>query len=149
MNVEDFIPGGIHLHDSKIIAKRFSDMGIDAIEISGGFMGISSYPKHFSKKEAEMDGGRAHFLKHAEVIKNLIDIPLIIVGGIRSLELSERILQQGSADYISMCRPFIREPNLINRWEAGDTRRSKCISCIQCLTKIIEGETTRCHQEKI
>ena len=66
----------------------------------------------------------AYFREDAQAFKNEINIPLILVGGIRSLEVAERLVEDGVADYLSMSRPFIREPALINRWKAGDRRQS-------------------------
>jgi hypothetical protein len=48
-------------------------------------------------------------------------------------------------DYISMSRPFIREPGLINRWQAGDWREAACISCDNCFEPIKKGEGVLCR----
>jgi 2,4-dienoyl-CoA reductase-like NADH-dependent reductase (Old Yellow Enzyme family) len=42
-----------------------------------------------------------------------------------------RVLDEGSAELISMCRPLIREPDLVNRIREGQPRAT-CISCNQC-----------------
>ena len=94
--------------------------GIDAIELSGGLLtggklspirpGIDSFEKE------------AYFKEELRAFKKAINIPLILVGGIRSFEVAEQLVTEGTADYISMSRPFIREPDLINRWQAGDRR---------------------------
>ncbi|MBQ6771164.1 MAG: hypothetical protein IJP44_09350 [Bacteroidales bacterium] len=42
------------------------------------------------------------------------------------------ILNNTAIQYVSLSRPFIREPNLISRWRGGDTTPSKCISCNGC-----------------
>ena len=59
-------------------------------------------------------------------------MPLILVGGNRSFETAEQILSEGIADYISMSRPLIREPGLINRWQSGDLAKSGCLSDNKC-----------------
>ncbi len=48
------------------------------------------------------------------------------------------------ADYISMCRPFIREPDLINRWKAGDLRRADCKSDNLCFKPALKGKGIYC-----
>jgi len=59
---------------------------------------------------------------------------------LRSPKLLEEILRSGDADFLSMSRPFIREPGLVNRWESGDTGRATCISCNGCfLPGLMEG----------
>ena len=60
----------------------------------------------------------------------------------------ERLLEYGVADYISMSRPFIREPGLINRWKAGDRRKAECISDSLCFRPGIKGEGIYCVVEK-
>ena len=60
----------------------------------------------------------------ARAFRKEMDIPLILVGGMRSFEMAEKLLDEGTADFISMCRPFIREPDLVNRWKSGDRRKA-------------------------
>ncbi len=77
-----------------------------------------------------------------------MSIPLLLVGGIRSFSVAERIIDQGVADYISMSRPFIREPGLIQRWRAGDPRPASCLSDNQCFRTIMGDEGLYCVVEK-
>ena len=86
----------------------------------------------------------AYFRLTARIIREMTHLPVILVGGIRSFELSERIVMEGSADYISMSRPFIREPALINRWKSGDLRRATCISVNKCFGPAMKGEGIYC-----
>ena len=72
----------------------------------------------------------------------------MMVGGLRSFELMEEIIKEGEADFISLCRPLIREPGIINDWKSGDHHRATCISCNKCLEALIEGESLHCVQEK-
>ena len=59
-----------------------------------------------------------------------------------------RILSEGKADYVSMSRPFIREPHLIKRWKSGDTRRAACISCNGCFETAMQGLGISCKVER-
>jgi len=70
------------------------------------------------------------------------------VGGIRSFQGAETILNGQGADYISMSRPFIREPGLINRWKSGDFAPSTCLSDNRCFAPAIAGEGIYCVMEK-
>ncbi|MFC1824129.1 NADH:flavin oxidoreductase, partial [Thermodesulfobacteriota bacterium] len=65
------------------------------------------------------------------------------------LELMEEIVQKGEADFISLSRPFIREPDLIKRWESGDERKAGCISCNKCSEALRNGEMLHCPQVKV
>ncbi len=59
-------------------------------------------------------------------------MPLAVVGGFRSLRVIQQ-LHQDFADYISICRPFIREPDLIKKFRE-EKGNADCISCNKCLT---------------
>ena len=56
----------------------------------------------------------------------------MLVGGIRSLGVAEKLIEQGVTDYISMSRPFIRQPDLIKKWMAGQSQQATCISDCLC-----------------
>jgi 2,4-dienoyl-CoA reductase-like NADH-dependent reductase (Old Yellow Enzyme family) len=77
-----------------------------------------------------------------------VTVPLLLVGGIRSWPVAERIIEQGTADYISMSRPFIREPGLIRRWQSGDLRPAFCLSDNLCFGPARAGEGIYCVVEK-
>ena len=72
-------------------------------------------------------------------MKEAVKVPVIAVGGIRSFSTAEAILKERKADYISLARPLIREPNLINRWKSGNTAKAKCISCNGCFETGMQG----------
>jgi 2,4-dienoyl-CoA reductase-like NADH-dependent reductase (Old Yellow Enzyme family) len=57
-------------------------------------------------------------------------------------------VDEGFADYISMSRPFIREPRLIARWQSGDLRKATCISCNGCLGAASSGRGIYCVQDR-
>ena len=80
----------------------------------------------------------------ARLLKDKINIPLMLVGGIRSLETSASLVRDGLADYVCMSRPFIREPDLIMRWQSGDTRSSACLSDNLCYGPIRSGKGICC-----
>jgi 2,4-dienoyl-CoA reductase-like NADH-dependent reductase (Old Yellow Enzyme family) len=76
--------------------------------------------------------------------KEKISAPLILVGGIRSPEVSESLAIQGLTDYVSLCRPLIREPNLITRWKDGNTAPGACIYCNGCFGPGLNGKWVQC-----
>lgn len=76
-----------------------------------------------------------HFLynlDHAEEIKKNVSIPIIVVGGIRKLKDIKNIIEKERCDFVSMCRPFIIEPNLVKKFKEGSQSESKCINCNYC-----------------
>ena len=80
----------------------------------------------------------------AEQVKAQINVPLMLVGGIRSFETAEVLVDGGTADYISLCRPLVREPDLVRRWREGDRRAADCISDNACGWAGLKGGGVRC-----
>jgi len=145
MNCEDFIEDGITLDDSIQGLKELIDNKAqpDALEISGGVEFTNVIRKDILTPESE-----AYFLPQAEVFrKSYPDLPLILVGGIRSRETIEKVLAKGM-DLVSMSRPFIRDPNFPLRLEKGE-KDSTCISCNLCLTRKAEPSKCRAKEETI
>ena len=160
MNVDDFLEGGINLDESKKIAGRLSNMGFAAIEISSVMwetalrtkeeIGWHTFNQQFCHSRVDIDSKdkEAYHLPYAREIKNVIDVPLILVGGIKSLDVIEEILVEGSAEFIALCRPLIREPDLPNKWLKGTGENTcKCISCNGCFGSVLSG-SVRCIQEE-
>ena len=146
MNSEDFLEGGLMLEDSVQIGRMFADASLDAIELSGGtFLSGKLSPSRMGISSPDKE---AYFQEAAKVFKSRIDLPLILVGGIRSLEVAERLVENGVADYLSMSRPFIREPHLIKRWKNGDTRKAACDSDSLCFQPAREGKGIYCVVEE-
>jgi 2,4-dienoyl-CoA reductase-like NADH-dependent reductase (Old Yellow Enzyme family) len=146
MNSQDFLDGGLTSEDSLKVGAMLQEEGIDAIELSGGTL-ISGKlsPSRMGVKSEEKE---AYFRESAKAFKKVLKIPIILVGGNRSYQLVQRLVAQGYTDYVSMSRPFIREPDLVKRWASGDLRKAHCISDNQCFGPGMAGEGIYCVVEK-
>jgi len=142
MNGEDFIDNGLTGAEALQAAQLFAEAGLDAIEVSGGT--ITSGKLSPSRPAINTPDKEAYFREYAKKFKRKINIPLILVGGIRSLDVAEEIVAAGTADYISMSRPFIREPDLISRWQSGDRRPAACLSDNLCFQPGFAGQGIYC-----
>jgi len=146
LNSEDFVPGGLTVEDMLQIAAMIEQGGIDAIEMSGGtFLSGKNSPSRRGKRGTGEP--EAYYETTARGYKEKIRVPLMLVGGIRTFETAERLVKEGAADYIALCRPLIREPDLINRWKSGDRRPSSCLSDNRCFRPIFEGQGIDCAAE--
>lgn len=146
MNCGDFIDNGLSLDDAVAVAQMLEAAGIDAIEVSGGVLtNMKLGPSRMGIHDPDRE---AYFRTEAAAIRAAIGVPLILVGGNRSFDVAERLVADGTADYIAMCRPLIREPALINRWKSGDRRPSACLSDNQCFAPARAGEGIYCVTEK-
>ena len=146
MNSEDFLEGGLTVQDSSEAALLLQKAGIDAIELSGGtFLSGKFGPSRGGIKSEERE---AYFKEAAKLFKKKLAVPVILVGGIRSFQVAESLVEEGFADYVSMSRPFIREPDLVRRWKTGDRSKAKCVSDNQCFGPGMAGEGVYCVTEK-
>jgi 2,4-dienoyl-CoA reductase-like NADH-dependent reductase (Old Yellow Enzyme family) len=131
-NCLDFLENeeGLTFEDSLRAAKIFSEAGFDALEISGGitYTEYSEARKNINSRDKE-----AYFKDYAVKIADSVEVPVILVGGIRSFDIMEEIIQGTKIAAVSFCRPLIKEPHLVKRWMNGDRSQSKCISCNRCL----------------
>lgn len=120
INGSDDPIGGFSVEESTQVIAWLADEGLDAIEISG---------MQSSRKLKRDDEG--YFATTARTIKESIgDLPLSVVGGIRSASMMTKF-QEEFADFISICRPFIREPDLVQKLREGK-EKADCISCNRC-----------------
>jgi 2,4-dienoyl-CoA reductase-like NADH-dependent reductase (Old Yellow Enzyme family) len=87
-------------------------------------------------------------VKSAERIKKNVNIPVIVVGGIRKLEDIKNIIENTEIDFVSMCRPFIIEPNIVNKFQEHQSVESKCIDCGYCLLGVASNKL-KCYFGKI
>ncbi len=147
LTAHDFLERGLVPDDAVEIARRLADDGIDAIEVSGG---SQASPNNLGPARVHIknEDDEAYFVDFAARIKDSVKVPIITVGGIRSISTIDKILTEGRADYVAMSRPFIREPDLINRWKSGDTRKSACMSCGGCFEAGIKGMGISCKIDR-
>lgn len=131
LNTTDGVADDRHLSpdDAVYAAKMIAEHGVDAIETSGGSGAetrlVMARPGILRPEQ------EAYFAPAAKRIRAAVNIPVILVGGVRSTAVMETLLADGTADMFSFCRPLIREPDLVNRLAAGQPRAS-CVSCNGC-----------------
>lgn len=149
INGNDYIPGGVDVAEASRIACLLSMAGFSAIEVSGCMwetltrseeeLGWKPVPIPESRVGVREKDKEAYFLPEAWEIKRNSTVPIILVGGIRSLDTIEEILDAEAADFCALCRPLIREPGLPAVWQQkGTEKSSSCISCNACVRNIID-----------
>lgn len=130
INCADFDGAGLSTADAAVVCEKLADAGIDAIELSGGTLAAGELsPMREKILEPEEE---AYFRNEASAIRPRLKCPLILVGGMRSLPVMEKLLNARAADFFSLARPLISEPGLIKRWSSGDRKKARCLSCGKC-----------------
>lgn len=79
-------------------------------------------------------------------LRSEVAIPLITTNRINTPEVAEEILQRGDADMVSMARPFLADPDFVQKAAQGESQRiNTCIACNQaCLDHIFAGKRATC-----
>jgi 2,4-dienoyl-CoA reductase-like NADH-dependent reductase (Old Yellow Enzyme family) len=145
LNAADNLTGGLESNDALYAAQKLSEAGIDAIEVSSGTP--ASGDQSPARTKIDRPGKEAYNLKAARRIREAVGCPVMVVGGFRSYEVVEKALIDYGMDYVSMARPFIREPHLALRWKQGDTSPAKCISCNGCFKPALKEGGIYCVAE--
>jgi 2,4-dienoyl-CoA reductase-like NADH-dependent reductase (Old Yellow Enzyme family) len=139
-------PGGLGVGDAVRGAGRLVAAGLDAIEVSSNLM--SDYVSASIRPYVAVDRRRAledlllhrlhrgpeeeaYFLPFAKALRRDVDTTVILVGGLRRPATMTAILADGHADFFSLARPLIREPDVVRKLAAG--RMPACVSCNLCL----------------
>jgi len=89
---------------------------------------------------------RAAFAWVTQQLKGKVSIPLVATNRINTPEVAEQVLADGMADMVSMARPFLADPEFVNKAAAGKADEiNTCIGCNQaCLDHTFAGKITSC-----
>ena len=146
-NARDGLETGTGISEGLEIGERLADMGFDGIEVSCGlaedggstFFGDSSFggpvPQGYNRESAAR-------------LKQRINVPVFLVGGLTERSAMEEILANREAHYISLCRALIAEPNFPEKLREDRTSKSKCIQCSLCILLLSHGPV-KCYFGKV
>ncbi len=166
-NLRDGFRGGLELEESVGVAQRLEAAGVNAIVLSGGFVSKTPFylfrgarplkqmieveHNRLQKLALRVFGRRAireypfkemFFLDDARAVRKAVRVPLVLLGGVLSLDNLETAMREGF-DFVAMGRALIADPDLINRMQRGTATRSRCISCNQCVAEM-DRDGVRC-----
>ena len=99
LSATDGCEGGTTIENCKVAAKALEAVGIDVLDIAGGFCG-------FSIPGAIEQG---YFAPLTEALKRTVGIPVILTGGIKDAEIADQLLQEGKADLIGVGRAIMSD----------------------------------------
>ncbi|MCK5552066.1 MAG: tRNA-dihydrouridine synthase, partial [Deltaproteobacteria bacterium] len=138
----EFVQGGFELDEAQTVCQWMVDRGADFIDVSAGIQAVD-----WKLRVEEMKKGT--FIRVAAAINEVVGVPVICVGAIRSLERAEAILARGSADLVAMGRALVADPGLIHKTLGGRSESIvECIGCYECFFTMAddEGGGMRCSQ---
>lgn len=123
INSSDFVSGGLDEGESLKICKMLEAAGIDSIEVSGNGTSVGGI-------RAGVNEG--YFADFAARLATEIQVPVICVGGWRSRQVMEKVLNATKIELLSLSRPLVREPDFPKKLAADKNCVSKCVSCNAC-----------------
>lgn len=139
LGVTDNAEGGLTVEDGAAVASGLPGFGIDAVETSTGLKGSI-------QTRITREGREAYLLPLARAVRARSAIPILLVGGLRSRAVMERVLGEG-IEIVSLCRPLIREPDLPRRLAAEAGARAECVSCNRCWPRA-PGDGIGCKRDE-
>ncbi len=99
---DDLNPYGTKIQDSKRFAKKLEQAGVDIIDVSGGICG---------SRPEQLQDQQGYFIPQAKQIREVIDIPVIGVGGITEPEFGDRLIREGRVDLVAVGRKLLEDPD--------------------------------------
>jgi len=173
LNTQDYTPKeGVTIELAKRYAEWLAGMPIDGLELSCGTLSYSMFnmvrgdiptselvmyfpwwkkimgKMMLKNMEGKFELEEGYNLEAAKVIKPVIgDVSLLVVGGMRKVDHMEKVLKDGVADFISMSRPFIKEPNIVNRMREGKAAAVSCVSCNKCFAAVANNMPVQCYNK--
>ena len=141
LNVRDGIPNGIEPPEAAELARIFQEAGADVINTSAGTYESGSliFPPTMAPQ--------GNLLADIQVVKQAVDIPVIAVSRIKTPELAERVIAEGQADFVSLGRALLADPEWPNKVQQGkEAEILPCIGCnYGCIERIDQDLDVRCN----
>ncbi|GGD09579.1 NADPH-dependent 2,4-dienoyl-CoA reductase [Halopseudomonas salina] len=139
LSMLDLIEGGSTWDEVVMLAKAIEQAGATIINT-----GIGWHEARIPTIATKVP--RAAFTKVTAKLKGEVNIPLVTTNRINTPEVAEQVLAEGDADMVSMARPFLADPEFVNKAAAGLAEEiNTCIGCNQaCLDHTFGGKLTSC-----
>jgi mycofactocin system FadH/OYE family oxidoreductase 2 len=143
MCADEMIPGGLNLADVQEICQKFEATGLlDFFDLS-----IATFYNLYLV-EGSMHTPLGYTIPLAAGIREKVKLPVFCTGRINDPVMAERVLANGQADMIGMCRGLIVDAHLPNKAKAGKLDDLRyCIACNQgCIGRMGINRLLGCIQ---
>ena len=114
INSTDFKEDGLTEEDSLKTIVELANLGLDFVEISGG-----TYERPAMMGATSKSTNQVFFAEYSKKLKQKIDIPVVVTGGIRSINAMNTLLNDNTTDFIGIARPLTIDPNIPNKIKQG------------------------------
>ena len=114
INSTDFKEDGLTEEDSLETIVELANLGLDFVEISGG-----TYERPAMMGATSKSTNQVFFAEYSKKLKQKIEIPVVVTGGIRSINAMNTLLNDNTTDFIGIARPLTIDPNIPNKIKQG------------------------------
>jgi 2,4-dienoyl-CoA reductase (NADPH2) len=139
LSMLDLVEQGSTFEDVVLLAQKLEEAGVTIINT-----GIGWHEARVPTIATQVPRGAFSWV--TEKVKPYVSIPVVTCNRINTPEEAERILSSGQADMVSMARPFLADPDFVNK-AAQDQAQfiNTCIGCNQaCLDNVFKGKRASC-----
>jgi 2,4-dienoyl-CoA reductase-like NADH-dependent reductase (Old Yellow Enzyme family)/thioredoxin reductase len=132
LSVDQRVMGGLTINDALIVCQMLEKAGCSAIDVVSGSHAATewSVPPNIIPAGCNVD--------LAAGVKSKVKIPVMVVGKINDPFLAEGILEQGKADFITLGRALIADPDLPKKAREARTEEIRhCLACNICHENVV------------
>ena len=141
LSMLDLVKDGSSWEEIKILAQAIEDAGATIINT-----GIGWHEARVPTIATSVPRGAFSWVTKKMKDEGIVDIPLCTTNRINAPHIAEKIIHDGNADLVSMARPFLADPMIVEKSRTGRSDEiNSCIACNQaCLDHVFVGKTSSC-----
>lgn len=117
LNSADFQKGGFTLEEASEVMRWLNPLGVDLVELSGGSYENPAMRGYVTEESTA--AREAYFLTFAKQLTEVAQMPLMVTGGIRRLDIARQVIADGIS-MVGMATALASHPDLPKRWRTGD-----------------------------
>jgi 2,4-dienoyl-CoA reductase-like NADH-dependent reductase (Old Yellow Enzyme family)/thioredoxin reductase len=125
-SADELIEGGLRVEDTLEYAKLLEELGCAYLNVSVG----TYVPSGLYAMILGSYSPPGHLEAVAGAIREAVEAPILQYGGITSVAAAERLLQDGTADFVIMNRASIADPHIVRKTREG--HEDDVRACIRC-----------------
>ncbi|MEW6243633.1 MAG: NADH:flavin oxidoreductase [Bacillota bacterium] len=119
-------------------------MQTDAMKAASPFRKIAA--RHYLNKLRKQSRFEEAYFRHfSKLLKQHVSIPVILVGGIRTVATMEGLILGEFTDLVAMSRPLIRQPAIVDKMIGNPSIKPACTSCNRCVVRVASGRPLICY----
>jgi len=139
ISAKEYVPTGLDLDETRIIARNLQDVGVNCLDISAGNYETGQWTCQPSWLP------RGCLVPLADDIKRSVTVPVIVAGRINDPILANSIVQQGKADFVALGRPLLADPEFPKKAKEGKFDEIRmCMACCHCMDTLMSGQPLTC-----